>query len=367
MRVAITGASGFVGNRIIESFFLGKVHDVVALARSNSGLALPARFDLPRRVCDHFSVEELAGAFEGCEAVVHTAFGSPLDEMNRAIYLAADRAGVRRVVVLSSASIYNQNPEVGTTEESPLPTKPATPYNATKIIGDEVFRRLRARGKTEVVFLMPGIVFGPRSQWVANLAKKVSDGTAYLLGGGGGICNSVYVDNLVEAVRLALSAPGVDGESFFISDSETVTWADFYRPVVAALGAKFEELHFADPPVFTVSAGERMRGRIQGLASSKRVQKVKPHVPRSLVKVYKRAMFLASGGGLSQEDAWSLPEQRRPDITLEMSLLHQCAYKLPNAKAERLLNYRPVVNFAEGMKRSVAWLEFAGYPVSGAD
>ena len=58
MRVAITGASGFVGNRIIESFFLRNVHDVMALARSNSGLALPARFDLRRRVCDHFSVEE---------------------------------------------------------------------------------------------------------------------------------------------------------------------------------------------------------------------------------------------------------------------------------------------------------------------
>jgi hypothetical protein len=46
-----------------------------------------------------------------------------------------------------------------------------------------------------------------------------------------------------------------------------------------------------------------------------------------------------------------------------MALLYQCQYKLPFEKAEKMLGYKPIVSFQEGCRRSVAWMEFAGYPV----
>ena len=46
-----------------------------------------------------------------------------------------------------------------------------------------------------------------------------------------------------------------------------------------------------------------------------------------------------------------------------MSLLQSCRYKLPYAKAERLLGYAPRVSFVDGMWRTIGWMEFAGYPV----
>ena len=52
-------------------------------------------------------------------------------------------------------------------------------------------------------------------------------------------------------------------------------------------------------------------------------------------------------------------------ITLEKALLHTCPYKLPSSRAEEYLGYRPIVSFADGCNRGVAWLEFAGYPVRG--
>ena len=53
-----------------------------------------------------------------------------------------------------------------------------------------------------------------------------------------------------------------------------------------------------------------------------------------------------------------------PDLdALERALLHRCRVKLPWDKARERLGYVPIVSFAEGCRRSVAWLEFADYPV----
>jgi hypothetical protein len=46
-----------------------------------------------------------------------------------------------------------------------------------------------------------------------------------------------------------------------------------------------------------------------------------------------------------------------------MSLLQSCQCKLPYDKAKRLLGYEPCFSFAEGMGKTIGWMEFAGYPV----
>jgi hypothetical protein len=46
-----------------------------------------------------------------------------------------------------------------------------------------------------------------------------------------------------------------------------------------------------------------------------------------------------------------------------MTLLQQCQWQLPWSKATAALGYQPVVSSAEGMRRSIAWLGFAGYPI----
>ena len=69
--------------------------------------------------------------------------------------------------------------------------------------------------------LRPGYVFGPRSDVIADLAASLETERSWLLQNGDGICNSVYVDNLVAAVRLALKAKSGAGTAFFVTDAET--------------------------------------------------------------------------------------------------------------------------------------------------
>jgi nucleoside-diphosphate-sugar epimerase len=84
-------------------------------------------------------------------------------------------------------------------------------------------------------------------------------------------------------------------------------------------------------------------------------------VPGGLKKVYKGALSLTASDGPTTNSALLGPEPL--EVAEDMNLLQQCEYKLPNSKAEKLLEYTPPVSFAEGMRKSVQWLRFAGYPV----
>nr|HMN30237.1 NAD-dependent epimerase/dehydratase family protein [Caldilineaceae bacterium] len=248
--VAILGANGFIGGRIVERFHLSGLATVRPVVRSMSGLARLARFDLEGSVADALDEAALRHAFAGCSVVIHAVAGDPAVILGTLapVYRAAQAAGVRRLVYLSTASVHGQAPAPGTDERSPLSENQPLAYNRAKVRAEQDLLKLRERGQVEVVLLRPGIVWGPRSVWIANFAAALLAGEAYLIDRGQGICNSIYIDNLVHAIYQALQAPGVDGEAMLVGDDEQVTWADLYRPVAETLGFELAQLPEAAIP-----------------------------------------------------------------------------------------------------------------------
>ncbi len=356
MKVAVIGANGFIGSRIVEQFHLGGLHEVVPIVRKPASLALPARFSLPWRLADALEVESLAKGLEGCQAAIHAAIGDPaqIERMPAVLCAAAAQAGVPRVVYFSSASVHGQNIATGTTETTPLHTNHSLEYNNAKVRAEQSFFSEARRHKLEAFALRPGVVYGPRSRWIADLAAELRDGRAWLYENGAGICNGVYVDNLIHAARLCLDTTMGHGEVFLVGDAETVTWADFYRRAAAALEADFSSIHRLDRlPSFEKS----FREKVEKTVSTPWVQSLLPAIPFQLKRATKT--LLASWNPAAPPGAWTLPAAPGPALTEEMALLQQCRWKLPNDKAERQLGYRPPVPFAEGMQRSLAWLRFA--------
>lgn len=347
---AVLGAGGFIGNRLVETLHLGG-EAVVPVVRRPSGLALAGRFDLPARIADAFDAPALRTAFAGCDTAVMAIAGDPrtiLGSVDPA-YRAAEAAGVRRLVYLSTASVHGQAPAPGTDEASPLSVSQPIAYNNAKVRAERRLLHRRERGSVEVVLLRPGIVYGPRSYWTGGLADELLAGEAALVEGGHGVCNSVYVDNVVHAVRLALAAPGVDGHAFLLADRETISWRDLYRPVAEALGIDVELL-----PTPPASAALRRAPLPERVRSSAAFGLLPAPVRAGL-----GAAYLSSRAGKPQIAVGA----ETPAVTLEKALLHTCAYKLPWSRAQQGLGYQPVVSFAEGCRRSLAWLKFAGYPV----
>jgi len=66
--------------------------------------------------------------------------------------------------------------------------------------------------------------------------EQLQDGGMLLINGGAGVCNAVYVDDVVEAMLSAATAPAAHGEAFLISGPEPTTWRAFFESYRSALG-----------------------------------------------------------------------------------------------------------------------------------
>jgi nucleoside-diphosphate-sugar epimerase len=351
------GANGFIGSRTIEMMFLNGWAEPRAIVRRSEALATAKRFMIDGRIANAFDVEALRTAFRGCETVVHAIAGDPQTIVGTVdpVYRAAQAERVRRIVYLSSASVHGQSPPFGTSEETPLTDDHPIEYNNAKVRAERRLVQLRREGSVEVVLLRPGIVFGPRSYWTGGFADELAAGAAYLVEGGRGLCNSAYVDNVVHAIHLAMLKPAADGQAYIIGDAEIVTWADLCRPVAEALGYDLSSISCPAP----ADLSESWHIRLKLLPA---LRNIATHLPRPIYMGIKAAH--AEWNLRRVTNATPVDSGDRPVIvTHERALLHCCRTKLPFAKAERELGYSPIVSFAEGCRRSIGWLEFAGYPV----
>jgi nucleoside-diphosphate-sugar epimerase len=355
-RVAVLGANGFIGCRTVELLHLSGWAGVVPVVRRPDAFAGLSRFALEGRIADARNEEALTAAFVGCQYVVHCVAGDPhliVDAIEPA-YRAATAAGVRRLIYLSSASVHGQSPATGANEASQLDDNQSIEYNNAKIRAERLLNVLSKDGAVEIVVLRPGIVFGPRSSWTGGFADELIDGTAYLVEGGKGICNSVYVDNVVHAIQLAMHAPQVGGQTYLVTDDECITWADLCRPVATALGFDLEAITVPMPVSFNADWKQRLR-------ESDRLRSFFKRLPKPL-----RSGLKAGYAEWSNSRRGEVDVRRAGPVSVseERALLHRCQTKLRSHKAERELGYRPIVNFREASRRSVGWLTFAGYPTA---
>ncbi|MCS6818149.1 MAG: NAD-dependent epimerase/dehydratase family protein [Blastocatellia bacterium] len=325
-RILVTGATGLIGGRLIERLREHPDVSIRALARD------PAKADRLRAPSVEIAIgditrpETLPAALAGCHVVVHCAarvtergsweeFWRSNVEGTRHVLEAAAHAGVERFVHVSSVAVYGIFPRDQTDET--FPYQPCgNAYCDTKIEAEKVaLEYFRQRG-VPLVILRPGIVYGPHSRhWTIRIIELLKTNRLFLLGRADGICNHVYVDNVVDAILLAMTRDDAVGEAFIITDGEATTWREFFG-------------HYA-----------RMLGRDSI-----------PQLPAASAKVLLRfARWIARWRGRP------LP----PSPTIVDYLQHRALFRIERAK-ERL-GYTPRVSLEEGMRRTEAWLREAGY------
>ena len=357
-KIAILGAGGFVGSRMVEVFHLMQIAEIVPVVRRVASMARLSRFQLDIAIADGRDSDALVKAIHGCNVVVDCTVGMPRDieAGAKALIPAAKAAGIRRVVYLSSASVHGQNPMPGSDETTPLSDRQEMAYNNAKAHAERRLFTDAERYGIELFVLRPSIVFGPRDRWITTLVEDLEKGTAWLIENGQGICNTIYVDNLIEAVRCCVIAPPkAAGQPYFVGDAEEVSWYDLYQTTASVMGMGMETVHLLPIPPAPVRKLSDVLGEFRARPSTQRLIAA---VPRKIKGFGKGA--LAGLRPQSLPNPWQLPSSP-PSLSpsREMVLLQQCRHRFSQNRAAQSIGYKPVVSFREGLRRTMAWIEWS--------
>lgn len=341
LKVAVIGAKGFIGGRTTQLLAERDGLTVVPVVRPGSQGRFGQAPNLEPREADALDLNSLAAGLNGCDVAVHCVAGNPwlIVKSAEVAYRAAQQAGVKRLVYLSTASVHGQAPTPGTHDDSPLSSQQFLAYNNAKVKAEQALQALSTVDGPELVRIRPGIVFGPGSMWTTGFAHAVLDHTAYLVNGGAGICNSVYIDNLVHGIYLAATVPGVGGEAFIVGDEETVTWRNLYEPLAQAVGAALNQIPDLSLETYRPSTQETLR---EGMKNS---------------ALLSQLVFTLKNRRAQQGGPRSAMRVSQPSLNYEMAQLYLCTYKLPHAKAAERLGYAAPVAFAQGCAATAEHLQ----------
>jgi nucleoside-diphosphate-sugar epimerase len=203
--------------------------------------------------------------------------------------------------------------------------------------------------------VQPTIVYGPFSgAWTDRPAEMLIFGEVILSDSGEGLCNAVYIDDVVDGLILAATSANAIGERFIISGPEPVTWATFFTKMARALGTK--------PP--------KLLPREQIVKSCEQSQTVKMVLnPKRLLKLIVswdpvqkalKAVLDKLPGALRKRlrGYYSTAKHTRGEVfVLDRGYTPKVYVNLDKARLK--LGYSPRITFERGMELTSAYLESA--------
>ena len=283
--------------------------------------------------------DQIAAAVRGADVVVHCAMGDARATMEGTenVLAAALRENVRRVVHLSSAVVYGKVTGI-VDERRPLQSD-GWSYTDWKIAGEKACEAARAAG-LDVAVLRPSIIYGPRAAtWALELGDRlVSGGWGSLGRFGDGICNLIFIDDLVEAIWRCCTHDAAVGGVYNVNGAHLLSWNDFFAAYNRALGLPPLRARRPEAVIARALAGDALR------ASGRAAALVKRRGP-------------ASGGTHAASNApkglaaWARLLPRWRDVTG----LYARKVTYEDGAIRRALGYRPGVEPEQGLAESARW------------
>jgi nucleoside-diphosphate-sugar epimerase len=244
--VLVTGASGLLGGAVAR-VLVARGEDVRTLQRRPSGVA--GAQDVAGSLTDPDAV---ARAVAGVDGVVHLAArvslaGPPaeFDAVNvggtSLLLDAAERAGVRRFVQVSSPSVAHAGASLIGVGAGPAdPAHARGDYARTKAAAELLALDRDGRGGMAVVAVRPHLVWGPGdTQLVERVLDRAARGRLPLLDHGAALIDTLYVDNAADGIAAALDrARDVHGRAYVLTNGEPRTVADLLTGICRAAGVR---------------------------------------------------------------------------------------------------------------------------------
>jgi nucleoside-diphosphate-sugar epimerase len=236
MKIAVFGAGGFVGSTLCERLHFEREFEFVPIIHSYGGAGRLARLPLEFRVASALDESRLLEALAGCDTVVNCSRGDGIVMLNglKVLIRAARRAGIKRLVHISSISIYGSSPDMAAATEA-APARPDDAYGVWKAKQDDMLFSTHGSG-LEVVMFCPGNIYGPYSAFIAGAADYARSQPVFLVDDGQHPTNNVHVNNVVEGILSALRSERGWGQRYFVNEVERWNWRTFYDEMCRIVG-----------------------------------------------------------------------------------------------------------------------------------
>ncbi len=315
MKALVTGANGFVGSFLTEHLLVNG-WQVRALVRKMSNLRWIKDLDIEFAYGDLAKNDGIDEALEGIDVVFHVAgvvralnaegyiHGNYTATKN--IYLASERAGIKKFILLSSRAAVGPSP-ADTRIDEDYPSPPISWYGKSKRMAEDFVRQ---RNSVPFTIIRPVAVYGPRDYGVYKFFKLVKNHLNVYIGKGTFV-SMVHVFDLVDAIAKAAESEK-DGQAYFICGERDMHIRDWGLFLADILGIK---------PVITFS------------------------IPRWIAMASAHISYFAAQ--LVKKPTFANPDKIK-ELTAE-------GWLCSNQRAKEQLGWRPVIDEKEGFLSTFEW------------
>ncbi len=254
MNVFVTGGSGFIGAAVLKNLTALNHTVTVLLLPDEAEEAVQGVKIVRGDITDSTGIN---GVLKGQDALIHLAGSVGYQSWKNCIAINQEgtrniveevrKQGTKRVVHMSSVSVYGRVPDVLIDEDFPY-RKIGDPYGDTKIEGEKIVRRLLEAGNTQVTILRPTAVYGPGDKkFLPKLVENLGSGRFKMIGSGEQSVDLVHVQDVADFAVRVLQNERAYGKTYNVANPRNPSWNEFLDMATEELGVPAVKGHIPFP------------------------------------------------------------------------------------------------------------------------
>ena len=312
MKCLVTGAAGFIGSALVKRLFM-EGYEVKALLHKTK----PTTYEKKAEYVygDITEIESIKPFFKDVDFVFHCA-AMVKDYGPKKLFYKINLEGTKNLVKISED--FKIKKFIFLSHIRYESEKNINYYSYTKALAEQYIIEKYKKNNFPAIIIRPGNVYGPgATTWVLRPLKSIRENKILLIDHGNGIFLHTYIDNILDAIIIALKNPKALGEIIDVTDGDNdTTWGEYFNTIAKIAGKPY----------------------------------IKRNISRKTALFISKLMILLNK--LFKIEPWVTPMAVRV-------LTNQ--HKVSIEKAKNLLDYNPKIDFQEGIKRVEIWLKNEKY------
>jgi nucleoside-diphosphate-sugar epimerase len=376
--IFITGATGFVGGRLVEILKQTTNAKIKVLVRDYSKAMRIGRYDVEYISGTLNDSSTYAQHLTDVNIVLHCAYGNKgsIEDRKKTnvnatleLLIQCQKLNIESFVFISTISVYGipnaDLSELNETHKGKINKNDS--YALDKLEAENLVLRFAKEHDFHACVLQPSAVYGPWApSYVMRPIQQMFTHQFPLINHGKGIANIIYIDDLCQAILKAATSQKTLGEKYILNSNEKVTWSDYYTKLFAPFShAQFKSFTAAEMKV----AYHRSTIKPSIIKNSLKIFTINKDAARALLQhkwISKLASYLlpvilkiTSSSKIPKK----VPTKNTTRIALKPialvdkdTIAHYTTHHYASIhKAQQDFNYKPLYNIELGMKEVNIW------------